>query len=166
MSKRTILAIDQSYTCSGIVISKNGMILYTAVFKTDKSKNIFDRAWDVATEVTRLIHLYNVDVVAMEGLAFAGKGNATRDLAGLQFVIATQAKFVLGIDCEIYAPGTIKKVATGKGNSPKPMLLDVLPLTVRERFDTMGVKKTTGLLDMVDAYWISRTAEEDYKTKT
>lgn len=166
MKKRTILAIDQSYTSSGIVVSTNGLIVYTEKYVTDASTSIYDRAWECAQRVNEIIKEYNVDVVAMEGLAFGARGDATRNLAGLQFVIATQAKFTLGIDCEIYAPGTIKKLATGYGKAAKETLVEALPPSVRERFDEMGVKKTTGLQDMTDAYWIGRTAERDYKERT
>lgn len=128
---------------------------------TDKLEDIFKRSWDVASRVRKLCKDHNVTVVAMEGLAFAGKGNATRDLAGLQFVIAVAARFLDGLQLELYAPGTIKKLATGKGNSPKDMLVDVLPAHIRAEFDALGVKKTTGLKDLTDAYWIARTAEEN-----
>lgn len=163
MNKSNILAIDQSYTSSGIIVFQNEVIVHTQKFSTDKKQSIYDRAWAVAKEVERLIQLYNVHVVAMEGLAFGAGGDATRNLAGLQFVIACQAKFILGIDCEIYAPGTIKKVATGKGNSKKELLVEALPPSVRKLFDDMGVKKTTGLMDMTDAYFIGQTAIQHLK---
>lgn len=155
-----ILSIDQSFTCSGIVVLEDSQILHAEKFVTDKSKHIFERAWDVVSRVVQLNDEYNPNVIGMEGLAFGGKGNATRDLAGLQFVIATQMKFVYGVDVIIVAPGTVKKVATGKGNSKKMLLLECLPKDVRKTFDDLGVKKTTGLLDLTDAYWIGRTIEE------
>lgn len=154
-----ILAIDQSYTCSGIVVLREGQILHAEKFVTDKSKDIFERAWSVVQRVVKLNADYNPDIIGMEGLAFGGKGNATRDLAGLQFAIATYMRFVKGAEVTIVAPGTVKKVATGKGNSPKTMLLECLPNDVRKTFDDLGVKKTTGLLDLTDAYWIGRTIE-------
>ncbi len=163
MKKFTILAIDQSYTSSGIVIFRNGAVVHCERFCTDKSKDIFVRAWEVSEHVAKLAKDWNAQLIAMEGLAFGGKGNATRDLAGLQFVITTQMRFIRNKDVKIYAPGTIKKLATGKGNSPKTMLLDVIPDEIRTKFDDLGVKKTTGLLDLVDAYWIGRTAIEDIK---
>lgn len=155
-----ILAIDQSYTCSGIVILKDGRILHAEKFVTDKSKDIFERAWSVVMRVAKLNTDYNPDIIGMEGLAFGGKGNATRDLAGLQFAITTYMRFCKGAEVKIVAPGTIKKLATGKGNSKKELLLECLPKDVRKTFDDLGVKKTTGLLDLTDAYWIGRTIEE------
>lgn len=154
-----ILAIDQSFTSSGIVILQEGEILHCEKFMTDKSKDIFERTWDVVQRVVKLTKDYNPDVIAMEGLAFGSKGNATRDLAGLQFSIVTHMRFVKGAEIKIVAPGTIKKLATGKGNSPKALLIEHLPTDVRQIFDDLGVKKTTGLADLTDAYWIARTVE-------
>lgn len=159
-----VLAIDQSYTCSGIVVLKDGRVLHAEKFTTDKTRDVFERAWSVVQRVVILARDYNPDVIGMEGLAFGGKGNATRDLAGLQFAITTHMRFVKGADVTIVAPGTVKKVATGKGNSPKELLLENLPNDVRKTFDDLGVKKTTGLLDLTDAYWIGRTIEETYET--
>ena len=155
-----ILAIDQSYTCSGIVILRDSEMLHCEKFVTDKSKDIFQRAWDVVQRVVKVTKDYNPDIIAMEGLAFNSRGNATRDLAGLQFCITTHMRYVKGADVRIVAPGTVKKVATGKGNSPKELLVECLPENIRTAFDELGVKKTTGLSDLSDAYWIARTIEE------
>jgi Holliday junction resolvasome RuvABC endonuclease subunit len=155
-----VFAIDQSYTCSGFVILRDGIVTHCEKFSTDKNKDIFERAWDVVERVVEISRDHNPDIIAMEGLAFGGKGNATRDLAGLQFTIVTRMRFVHGINVEIVAPGTVKKVATGKGNSPKELLLENLPKDVHKKFLDLGVKKTTGLLDLTDAYWIGRTVEE------
>ena len=161
-----VLAIDQSFTCTGFVVLRSSQVLHAEKFVTDKTKDIFERAWDVVEKAAEICRDYEPDIIAMEGLAFGGKGNATRDLAGLQFVIATRMRFVHGIDVKIVAPGTVKKLATGKGNSPKTMLLDSLPKDVHEMFLELGVRKTTGLLDLTDAYWIGRTVEEILNEKT
>jgi Holliday junction resolvasome RuvABC endonuclease subunit len=155
-----VLAIDQSYTSSGIVVLREGEMLHCEKFVTDKSKDIFRRAWDVVERVVKMTKDFEPDIIAMEGLAFNSKGNATRDLAGLQFSITTHMRYVKGADVRIVAPGTVKKVATGKGNSKKELLVECLPENIRAAFDDLGVKKTTGLGDLSDAYWIARTIEE------
>jgi len=160
-----ILAIDQSYTCSGIVVLRDSEMLHCEKFVTDKSKDIFTRAWQVVQRVVKVTKDYNPDVIGMEGLAFSSRGNATRDLAGLQFSITTHMRYVKGADVRIVAPGTVKKVATGKGNSPKELLVECLPENIRAAFDELGVKKTTGLGDLSDAYWIARTIEEIEKNE-
>jgi len=155
-----VLAIDQSYTSSGIVILRDGEMLHCEKFVTDKSKDMFARAWEVVERVVKVNKDYTPDIIAMEGLAFSSRGNATRDLAGLQYAITTHMRYVKGADVQIVAPGTVKKVATGKGNSPKELLVECLPDNIRAAFDDLGVKKTTGLGDLSDAYWIGRTIED------
>ena len=58
--------------------------------------------------------------------------------------------------------GTSKKLACGKGNADKKILVDNLPTDVREYFDKLGVKKTTGLGDLSDAYWIGMVLYNKY----
>lgn len=158
-----VFAIDQSFTCSGMVVIKDGQMIHAEKFGTDKTKDIFERTWDVIQRVVKIVNDYNPDIIAMEGLAYGSKGNATRDLAGLQFSIITYMRYAKGAEIKIVAPGSVKKVATGKGNCPKPLMVEFLPDDVRKAFDALGVKKTTGLLDLTDAYWIGRTAEQQHQ---
>ena len=153
-----IIAIDQSYTLSGIVVMDDISVIHAEKYTTDKAKDKFARAWELTNHIKTLVEEYNPDIIAMEGLAFGMRGDATRDLAGLQFVVVSRLRFEDNYDVEIYAPTTIKKVATGKGNAKKDMLIECLPNNIREIFDELGVKKTTGLRDLTDAYWIGRTA--------
>jgi Holliday junction resolvasome RuvABC endonuclease subunit len=152
-----VIAIDQSYTSSGIIVFNDEKMHYVERYVSDKTKDIFDRAWEITEHIRAIALNCKPDVVALEGLAFNAKGNRTRDLAGLQFLIVAMLRSD-GYNVIVYAPGTVKKVATGKGNSPKTMLLEVLPKDVRKKFDDMNLKKTTGLLDLTDAYWIGITA--------
>ncbi len=154
-----ILAVDQSFTCSGIVVMKDRQMLHCETFKTDKSKDTYLRAWEVVQKLCQMYSDHEPDVVALESLSFSSFGNATRDLAGLQFSIVTYLRYVRGYDVRIIPIGTIKKLATGKGNAKKMELLECLPNDVRKTFDDIGVKKTTGLLDLTDAYWLGRTTE-------
>ena len=155
------MGIDQSYTSTGYCIGnssgESGLTEF-GLISSNKTDDIFSRARHIATELCELVTEHKVDYVALEGLAFGARGDATRNLAGLQFtIINSMYTHQNQKPCAIYAPGTIKKVATGKGNSPKLLLLDNLPDSVRLQFDNSGVKKTTGLLDLVDAYWILQT---------
>lgn len=151
-----ILAIDQSYTSSGIVILEDGEMTHFELFTTDPSKDIFSRAWDAAIHIKSMAELHKPDYVCMEGLAFSKFGNATRDLAGLQFVIVTTMRFLEKYNVLVIPPNTVKKVATGSGKAKKEQLLESLPPTVREQFVARGAKKTKGLYDLSDAYWIGK----------
>ena len=149
-----ILGIDQSYTSCGIVIIEDGQLIYEERFVSCKTLGIFERAYEVAKKVAIVALKNDVDAIALEGLAYGGRGNATRDLAGLQFAIIIELSVHNGYDVEIIGIGTAKKLACGKGNAGKEVLVESLPKYVRERFDALGVKKTTGLGDLSDAYWI------------
>lgn len=153
-----ILAVDQSYTSCGIVVLNDEKMVYCEKLTTDKTKDMFDRAWEVAEHLRAIALNCKPDKVALEGLAFAGAGNATRDLAGLQYVIVTTLRKLDGWNVEIVTPTEVKRTATGKGCAGKDELVDALPGEIRSEFDALGVKKTTGLQDLSDAYWIGRTA--------
>ena len=59
-------------------------------------------------------------------------------------------------------PNTVKKVATGKGKADKQELYEALPLKPQALFsEKMGLKKTTGLYDLTDAYWIGVATQEN-----
>jgi len=156
-----ILACDQSYTCSGIVVISDGEMTFCEKYKTNKEDDKFKRAWELAEHLQDVAKTHNVDVVAIEGLAFGSVGNATRDLAGLQWTVVNVLTELDGYEVKIYSPQTVKKFATGKGNSKKEVLMEVLPEKIRGEFDLLGVKKTTGLLDLTDAYWIGMCAEQE-----
>lgn len=156
-----ILGIDQSFTCSGFVILKDNELIHCEKFVTDKTLNIYERTWQVVAKVKQLMKDYPITFVAIEGLAFAAVGNATRDLAGLQFTVISVLRYEIGVPVRIVPPTAVKKEATGKGRVDKMELVEALPPIVREAFDAIGVKKTTGLRDLADAYWIAITADRN-----
>jgi Holliday junction resolvasome RuvABC endonuclease subunit len=109
--------------------------------------------------------------VALEGLAFSKMGNATRDLAGLQFSIITYLRYVCQYKTLIISPNTVKKTATGKGNAKKEEMYEALPQEVKNLFKDMNLKKTTGRYDLTDSYWIGKSAvniiqEANHKTES
>lgn len=160
-----ILSIDQSYTCSGIVILDDGQMTHCEVFKTVKPKTkdmkaTYHRAFMVSEHICKLAKAHKPDLVSIEGLAFGMRGNATRDLAGLQFVIVTDLIERLHMDVEVISPLSVKKFATGSGKAKKEEMVKALPEDILNKFLDLGVKKTTGLGDLADAYWIGLTAED------
>lgn len=153
------LGIDQSYRSSGIVVLENGEIIHCERFVTDIEQDVYFRAQELASHIQDVAIQYKPKRVALEGLSFGSKGNVTRDLGGLLFTIIIYLRHA-GWNPEIIAPPTVKKFATGKGNSKKEALIESLPSHVRSEFDALKVKKTTGLSDLTDAYWIARTVAE------
>ena len=158
-----ILGIDQSYTSCGLVLlNEEGTILNSDLFKADKSKDRIAQAHQISTMIGSFCLLHEPTHIYIEGLAFGMMGNVTRDLAGLQFVIINHLRYRHGYDekVEIIPPTTLKKFATGKGNSKKEILYEMLPENVKTYIDDLGVKKTTGRYDMTDAYYLAKYGVE------
>ncbi len=148
-----VLAVDQSYTSSGIVVLQGKKILHCERFVTNKQGDIFDRAHELADRLVSLVRNVKPDIVAVEGLAYGARGNASRDLAGLQFVIVSYLRDQ-GYRVKVIAPTTAKKTA---GCKKKEEMIAALPKAVHKKFSDLGVKKTTGMGDLADAYWIGKS---------
>lgn len=156
-----VLAIDQSFTSCGIVVTNDDDLLYCERYCSDPDLDVFKRAWEIAQHISKLAHQHLPQIVAVEGLAFNKFGNATRDLAGLQFVIVTQLRYLNNFPVVVVSPNSVKKIATGKGNSNKQQMVDILPDSVKKKFDALKVRKSTGLYDLTDAYWIAIAANKN-----
>lgn len=151
-----ILAVDQSFTSCGLIVFDDSKMIELYRFVSNKQLDNFDRAWEVASAVRSTALKHSVLYVALEGLAFGGVGDATRNLAGLQYTIVTTLRNIDYIDTLIIPPTNVKKMATGKGNAKKEDLHAALPQEVKDIFAANNWKKTTGLFDMTDAYWIGQ----------
>ncbi len=158
-----IIGIDQSYSCTGICVFEDGELIHSEVLKTTKDIDKFERASIIAEYILSTAVFNEPDCVGIEGLAFGMRGDATRDLAGLQFCIINKLRFEGNFKVEIIAPNAVKKFATGDGRAKKEELYEALPQITQKTFLDIGVKKTTGLYDLTDAYWIAKATEEKYK---
>lgn len=104
---------------------------------------------------------HNINV-CIEGVANGASGDATRGLAGLQFLIMSkfldeqeddfmEMKEPFAID--VVPPTTVKKFATDNGRADKDEVFESLPDEVKARF--AEYPKTKGRYDLADAYWIA-----------
>lgn len=154
------LGIDQSYNSCGIVVlDEKAKVIVSDTLKSSKDRDIFYRAEEISEQIVSYAHGYNAVMVGIEGLAFSKFGDATRDLAGLQFVIVNRLRYSSNYDdsmITIVSPNELKKFATTKGNAKKEEMVDSLPKNVLESFQEQNYRKTTGLYDVTDAYWIAR----------
>lgn len=152
-----ICGIDQSFTSTGAcVISKDGDLIFADKYASDTNDDIYSRAWEIAGWLSEVAKEHNVAFCVLEGLAFASHGDATRNLAGLQFVLYCVLHFIEGHKVEVVVPTVVKKFATGNGRATKEEIIEKLPTDVLEYFKALGVKKTTGLADLADAYFIAK----------
>lgn len=159
------LGIDQSYNNSGFcVVDEIGTVIEFGTYKTDKTLDVYDRAVQVATFIVDKMMQHQVTRIHIEGLAFGIRGDATRDLAGLLFTIITairrQDKTVAVHEI---APTSLKKFATKSGKAAKSEMMEAVPSDVMERFTAAKFKKTTGLADLCDAYWLARYNKDGYR---
>lgn len=153
------LSIDQSYTSTGYCIFSEARLITQGIITSDKTQDPYDRADHIASEVTKLVSQYDIEEISLEGLAFGMIGNATRDLAGLQFVLITRLRSISDkISIMIVPPLSIKKLATGSGKASKKEMIASLPTDVATKFKEAGIKATKGLPDVADAYWIGQYA--------
>jgi Holliday junction resolvasome RuvABC endonuclease subunit len=154
------MGVDQSYNFCAWVITQDDNVVDFGVIKSDKTGDIFSRARYVADQLCGVYAQYNPSVLQIEGLAFGTTGNVTRDLAGLLFTIVNVMKTKHPLaEYVIIPPTAVKKFATGSGKSKKPEVIAALPQSVRMLFENKGFKKTTGLGDLSDAYWIGKYHE-------
>jgi Holliday junction resolvasome RuvABC endonuclease subunit len=153
-----VLGIDQSYNNCGFVMKDeaNAMIDF-GTFKSAKASDIYDRARQIAGFVADKAVEHNAKRIHIEGLAFGIRGDATRDLAGLLFtIITTLRNRNINVEVEIIAPTSLKKFATGSGKSDKAAMITAVPAAILEKFTEAKYKKSTGLADLCDAYWLSQ----------
>lgn len=153
-----ILAIDQSISkCAWVYFSNVGMINFGVIKTSKKDGDLFDRSHIIACGLIHIIeHQENSPVICREGLGFGNsKSNASRDLAYLVgFIECGIGEALLEVP-----PTSLKKFATGSGKADKDAMVESLPDDVLTRFLEANFKKSTGLQDLADAYWIGKYFE-------
>ncbi len=148
------MGIDQSFTCSGVVVTDGAEILHFETIKTSKTDDIFTRASSIAAALVDIARRWGCTHANIEGLSFGSVGNVTRNLAGLQYVVVTQL-MAAGLTVDVIPPQTVKKFATINGRADKAAMIAALPLNVFQMFSATGYKKSTGLADLADAYYLA-----------
>jgi Holliday junction resolvasome RuvABC endonuclease subunit len=163
------LGIDQSYNSCGIILVDDnqppGDETTFIAKRVALGEDIFEKSWELSQQIVHIVKQYKPEHIAIEGLAFGMRGSATRDLAGLQFSIINnlryQSKYKGSID--IISPLTLKKFATGSGKAKKEDMVAALPEPIRTEFTDLGFKKTTGMGDLADAFWLAKYIQHKYK---
>jgi len=156
-----IMGLDQSFRSSGIVIFENNKMIHCETMVTDTTwTDKFYRAYKISKHIRDVCKKWEVTHILMEGLAFGARGDVTRDLGGLFYTIIIECGIRGGLPITVIAPTQLKKYATGNGRSKKEVMIERLPHTVYEKFIELGFKKTTGLADLADAFFLGRMASE------
>lgn len=160
---KTYLSVDQSFTATGWTVCKGNSesitMLDCGCITTDKDKPIYERALEIADALLDVYEEYEPDGFIIEQLAFGAMGNATRNLAGLLFVIITSLIRRNGLDCEkditFVTPTSAKKCFTGSGKASKSDMWNHCPKKVIDSITAKGYLKSKGGYDVVDAYSFS-----------
>jgi Holliday junction resolvasome RuvABC endonuclease subunit len=159
-----ILAVDQSYKSCAYVVFENEKMIDFGVLTSNKSDDVFIRSSSIAIGLMEIYKEQTIDIMHIEGLAFGMSGNVTRDLAGLLFTIINICANELNqFEYRLIPPTSVKKFATGSGKASKTDMINALPEIIIEKFSAQNYKKTTGLSDLADAYWIGKHLKLDDK---
>lgn len=156
-----VIGVDQSFTSSGVCVIDGGEATRLYTIKTSSENgDTFARANLVATKIATAIGEHGASLICLEGLAFSKFGNATRDLAGLQYAVIVLLRYKYNFEhIIIIPPNELKKFATGHGNASKDDMVGALPPHIDKNIRDQNYKKSTGLYDVTDAYWLARYAE-------
>ncbi|MCI4411921.1 MAG: crossover junction endodeoxyribonuclease RuvC [Thiotrichales bacterium] len=154
-----ILGIDQSFTSTGVVLTGfDKEVRDFQIISTQKNDldplDIFKRSIIISDKIAQICDNTHVTELRIEGLGMSSIGNATRNLAQLQYAIISEIiKKHPEIEIKIIAPTSLKKRSTGNGKATKQDMYDALPESVKTLFK--DVRKTKGLYDITDAYFLS-----------
>lgn len=159
-----IMGLDQSFTSTGVVIlDTSHKVIQAKIITTVKDKEDpltnFKRADDISNKISELCVSEGVHHVNIEGLGFGAVGDATRNLAGLQYLIVTKL-ISIGVTIDIIPPTALKKFATGSGKAKKEDMYESIQEKDSKFFEELSlVKKTKGRYDVADAYWLAMVGE-------
>jgi crossover junction endodeoxyribonuclease RuvC len=118
-----VLGVDPSLTATALAMvttTRTAVIVDLAVSKTKPcgAGSAAKRARMNALVSAVCASAGHADLVVLEGLSFASKGSATRDLAGLWWLLFEQ--LMRGdVPVGVVPPSVLKKWATGAGNADK-----------------------------------------------
>jgi Holliday junction resolvasome RuvABC endonuclease subunit len=119
-----VLGIDSSLTSTGLATvwaSSSTLVVDTEACTTTarKGDGTAEKLARMNTQVDRVKALAGgASLVLLEGPSFASKGSATRDLAGLWWLIFNALRRA-GCPLGIVPPSVLKKWVTGSGNADK-----------------------------------------------
>lgn len=144
-----VLGIDPSLTGTGLVVASDGGEPAEKALVGTKPGDAIPRIKAILDRVHILLTIYNPDLVVIEGLSFNSKGGMQFDRTGLHYILRWEmAKArVIADQIKIVPPTTLKKFVTGKGNSPKELML-------LKTFKRWGVEFSDH--NICDAYCLAR----------
>jgi len=160
-----IMSIDQSLTASGVTIWQGGTLEGFTVIKSDPKQETILRIRYILSELRKLVKEFNVTTIVIESLPFGINSTSVRPLAALHMMIQDLCMTEHLLFAESHVT-KVKKLATGKGTAKKVDMFNATNDDSPEFISLVlasGVKKTTGLYDLCDSYWIYKLfGKENY----
>jgi len=163
-----ICGIDQSFTHTAVVIFDldTEEIIDLKLFKTLKKVGQIEyspeeRIFSIRDKVIEFVQSHYCSIVFIEGLSLNSNSRTMRDLAGLYYVLLTTFIDKV-IPCVSFPPLSVKAFAK-KGNSSKEEMFDLIPKIDQDILLESGAKKTTGIYDLSDAYYIGKLGIYKFK---
>lgn len=151
------IGIDQSLTSTGVTfLNEKGQLISTHVISSDPKQDLFARIEYIRLQLSNLLltHKGKDLQFCVEEVAFMSRGNATRNLAGLQHVLINHIRYREKYsNVTVVSPTRLKKFATGNGKSKKTDMYNSLPQDIQNII--CHYKVTKGRYDVTDSYWLA-----------
>lgn len=117
--KPSVLGVDPSMTATCLCSIVGGHVEVETSKTKPKTGTELEKLTRMRTQANAVVDRAQLaDLVVIEGLSFSSKGAATRDLAGLWWLIIDRLAD-LNVPYAIASPPARAKWATGKGNASK-----------------------------------------------
>lgn len=144
MALSVAMGLDVSTRTGCVVLREqfhSPQLLHESEMKAEKGELGLDRASAIAGQMIRVLDAFHPDIVVFEGYGFAN-GNSLATLVEIGTVLRYFVR-QYGRPFILLPPNSLKKFATGKGNTPKEMI----PLAVYQRWHHQPLTHNTA-----DAY--------------
>lgn len=115
-----VLGVDPSITCTGMCLARPGELPAVSTAKTRPAgKGTLPKLARLRAQVAAVLAARTAaDLVLVESPSFGSHGSATRDLAGLWWLLVDALR-AADTPLGLVAPSVLKKWTTGAGNAPK-----------------------------------------------
>ena len=161
----TVISLDQSLSSTGITLVKdNELVMIGSIRRPKEITEEVKQLIYMIDKISYLMDTYNPTYIILEGLPFGMNSPSVRPLAALFYMILIEC-YNRGIKYTVVRPTEAKKIA-GSGKLKKNDMIDALPEEIVNRLSMDGYKKTTGLADAADSYWIYKVYEKKTQKET
>jgi crossover junction endodeoxyribonuclease RuvC len=143
-----IIGLDLSLCATGIsVINEKGDIIEKKLVESSAKEENTPRLTKICFTIMEIVNSYNTNLVIIEGPTFGVQKTISIFQLGELAGVVKEKLFIQNIPFIIVPPTVLKKFITGKGNSPK----DVMMLKIYRKY---GIEFENN--NLADAYALAR----------